>query len=39
MLFVTSKAGYIPEDAENETPQRQMIQRLIEKDGVPEESI
>ena len=25
MLFVTSKAGYIPEDAENEIPLRQMI--------------
>ena len=24
-LFVTSKAGYIPEDAENEIPLRQMI--------------
>ena len=39
MLFVASKAGYIPEDAENEVPLRQMIQRLIEKDGVPEDSI
>jgi len=39
MLFVTSKAGYIPEDAENEIPLRQMIQRLIEKDGVPDDSI
>lgn len=39
MLFVSSKAGYIPEDAENEIPLRQMIQRLIEKDGVPEDSI
>ena len=37
MLFVTSKAGYIPEDAENEVPLRQMIERLIEKDGVPED--
>lgn len=25
MLFVTSKAGYVPEDAENEIPLRQMI--------------
>ena len=39
MLFVASKAGYIPEDAENEVPLRQMIQRLIEKDGVPVDSI
>ena len=38
-LFVTSKAGYIPEDAENEIPMRQMVERLIEKDGVPEDSI
>jgi len=38
-LFITSKAGYIPEDAENEIPLRQMIQRLIEKDGVPEDAI
>ena len=38
-LFVTTKAGYVPEDAENEIPLRQMMQRLIEKDGVPEDQI
>ena len=29
----------MPEDAENEIPMRQMIERLIEKDGVPAEAI
>lgn len=39
MLFIASKAGYVPEDAENEIPLRQMMQRLVERDGVPEDSI
>ena len=38
-LFVTTKAGYIPEDAENEIPLRQMIERLVDRDGVPEDAI
>ena len=39
MLFLTSKAGYIPEDAENEVPLRQMIEHLIECHEVPSDSI
>ena len=38
-LFITSKAGYIPEDAENEITQRAMIEMLIKDYEVPEKEI
>ena len=38
-LFVASKVGYIPEDAENEISQRQMIEKLINDYDVPADSI
>ena len=37
MLFITSKAGYVPEDAENLIAREQMIQRLVNQ-GVPSDS-
>lgn len=36
-LFITSKAGYVPEDGTKMISQREMIQRYIEN-GVPENS-
>ena len=38
-LFVTSKAGYVPEDAENQISLRLMLESLIVEHGVPEDSI
>ena len=38
-LFITSKAGYIPEDAEKEITQREMIDILINEYNVPVDSI
>jgi diketogulonate reductase-like aldo/keto reductase len=38
-LFVTSKGGYVPEDADNLISQREMINKLVNEVKVPEESI
>lgn len=37
-LFISSKAGYVPEDAVNEISQREMISKLV-AEGVPEQEI
>jgi hypothetical protein len=36
---VTSKGGYVPEDADNLISQREMIQKMVREVGVPEKSI
>lgn len=38
-LFVSSKGGYIPENAEELISQREMIEKMISEVGVPEDSI
>lgn len=38
-LFVASKAGYVPEDAENLISQRDMVAKLVSEAGVPEDAI
>lgn len=38
MIFVGSKAGYVPEDAGELVTQKQMIQKMINDYGVPSES-
>lgn len=38
-LFISSKAGFIPEDAEKMISRRDMTQIMIENIGVPEEEI
>lgn len=38
-LFVSSKGGYVPEDAANLISQREMIGHLIHEVGVPEDAI
>ena len=37
-LFVTSKGGYVPENAEELISRREMIDKMIKEVGVPEES-
>ena len=39
MLFVGSKAGYIPEDAHEMISREDMISQLVNQEGVPEDSI
>jgi aryl-alcohol dehydrogenase-like predicted oxidoreductase len=34
-LFVTSKAGYVPEDAQNMIQRTEMIQKLVQDHKVP----
>jgi hypothetical protein len=38
MLFVSSKAGYIPEDAREMITQKDMMNSMINEYGVPENS-
>ena len=38
MMFVTSKAGYVPENAEDFVTQPEMIADLVENHGVPEDA-
>jgi hypothetical protein len=38
-LFITSKGGYVPENADDLISQREMIEKMISEVGVPEESI
>lgn len=38
-LFVTSKVGYIPEDATELISQREMIEKLVTQVGVPDSEI
>ena len=38
MLFVASKAGYVPEDAHELITQEQMINLMVNEHGVPEDS-
>ena len=36
---MSSKGGYVPEDADNLVSQREMIDKMINEVGVPEKSI
>jgi len=36
-LFITSKAGYVPEDAQNMISQRAMIEKLVQEENIPEQ--
>ena len=38
-MFIASKGGYIPEDAEKMISRREMSQKMIKEVGVPENEI
>ena len=38
-IFISTKVGYVPEDAENMILRTEMVQKLITKHGVPVDSI
>jgi aryl-alcohol dehydrogenase-like predicted oxidoreductase len=37
-LFISTKAGYVPEDAENMILRTEMINKLIKEHGVPQDA-